>query len=150
MGNRVLISSLPASMSERKLKQLMQSVGEVEVNFCYYLMAIASLFFAQNTRNPQYTEHDCSNSHRYWRMVIKYIMQFSEVFYINTTVLMLFWSGTYSYIVLIFDQFRKSRDFHLLVASLEFRSNHRFGSAEVPWTPFPRNRFVGAQNVFRD
>ena len=90
MGNRVLISSLPASMSERKLKQLMQSVGEVEVNFCYYLMAIASLFLAQNTRNPQYTEHDCSNSHRYWRMVIKYIMQFSEVFYINTTVLMLF------------------------------------------------------------
>lgn len=30
IGNRVLISSLPASMSERKLKQLMQSVGEVE------------------------------------------------------------------------------------------------------------------------
>lgn len=29
-GNRVLISSLPPSMSERKLKQLMQSVGEVE------------------------------------------------------------------------------------------------------------------------
>lgn len=30
IGNRVLISSLPPSMSERKLKQLMQSVGEVE------------------------------------------------------------------------------------------------------------------------
>jgi len=30
VGNRVLISSLPPSMSERKLKQLMQSVGEVE------------------------------------------------------------------------------------------------------------------------
>ena len=33
IGNRVLISSLPPSMSEKKLKQLMQSVGEVEVSF---------------------------------------------------------------------------------------------------------------------
>ena len=30
-GNRVLISQLPPNMSERKLKQMMQSVGDVEV-----------------------------------------------------------------------------------------------------------------------
>ena len=53
MGNRVLISSLPASMSERKLKQLMQSVGEVEVNICHYLMGIASPFFAQKFHNAR-------------------------------------------------------------------------------------------------
>ena len=37
VGNRVLISSLPPSMSERKLRALMQSVGDVEVSYPFFL-----------------------------------------------------------------------------------------------------------------
>ena len=49
VGNRVLISQLPPNMSERKLKQMMQSVGDVEVLDCFFIKKTMTHFLICST-----------------------------------------------------------------------------------------------------